>query len=78
MHHVRGRREGKEGKPFQLCTNFGHGPKDAGHRGGGFQRLRLMPPTLALEILTFEFQIEIRNLKFEIGDSKICNFTYEV
>ena len=36
LHHVRGRREGKEGKPFQLCTNFGHGPKDAGHRGGGF------------------------------------------
>ena len=45
LHHVRGRREGKEGKPFQLCTNFGHGPKDAGHRGGGFKALRLMPPT---------------------------------
>ena len=36
LHHVRGRREGKEGKPFQLCTNFGHGPRDSGHRGGGF------------------------------------------
>ena len=57
MHHVRGRREGKEGKPFQLCTNFGHGPKDAGHRGGGFQRLRLMPPTpgdLGFKIRRFE------------------------
>ena len=61
LHHVRGRREGKEGKPFQLCTNFGHGPRDAGHRGGGFQRLRLMPPTPALEfeLLNFKLKSEI-------------------
>ena len=26
----------RKGKPFQLGTNFGHGPRDAGHRGGGF------------------------------------------
>ena len=63
QHHGGRQREGKEGKPFQLCTNFGHDPKDAGHRGGGFQRLRLMPPTpsdLGFEILRCEVIWDLR------------------
>ena len=36
MYNVGGRV--RKGKPFQLGTNFGHGFRDAGHRGGGFNR----------------------------------------
>ena len=36
MYNVGGRV--RKGKPFQLGTNFGHGLRDAGHRGGGFNR----------------------------------------
>ena len=39
MYNVGGRV--RKGKPFQLGTNFGHGFRDAGHRGGGlFKALR--------------------------------------
>ena len=40
MYGVSGRvREGRT-LPYKLCTNFVHGPRDAGHRGGGFRWLR--------------------------------------
>ena len=40
MADVGGRvREGRT-LPYELCTNFGHDLKDAGHRGGGFRWLR--------------------------------------